>query len=539
MKPICTLITFLLVSAAAISRPINRLEMPFTYDFFLYPEVQYGANPAVAAPLPTGLDTYDGEISYAGGREEEEATGGDAGRFFSAKHEIDLVAGYDRFRVINPGVTLFSFLLDSTYSWQREEDTGLSTPDVTTTERSSDFELLIRGDYLRARSTETGGFGWSTFLVGRWDPTQEEFVRLTETGVNDDGQFFAPGNDSRVLAGFAGGGLGVTDSSGSGWRGLGFVASVGLTDRSGRYRTADTAGAGVSTEIVSEQQFQTNDDWGAGNDFYEHRDWTISARALLTAAVVRPIEEQRGLIVSGFMELVDGSRRASYTHTDPEDESKAIIYTGALGSEGGVFAGFRQETDYGAEWRYGLSLRGGARFRRDNSVDADGESLFTAQNRGHLVESTTTNPDNGDVVSIAGIVNPNLQVEATLSFLSALEWRIGTPIVLFLQGDASVTADYDRYRYFDTTNDLVWSEWTLDHSLRAALDVDFGVQFALPNGTFLTVGGALPRMIGGSAGLSLDPLPNSPEGQSPGVSLPRESSNGQSIGIALEVVVRN
>ncbi|MFP4551274.1 MAG: hypothetical protein ACLFNT_10740, partial [Spirochaetales bacterium] len=130
MKPICTLITFLLVSAAAISRPINRLEMPFTYDFFLYPEVQYGANPAVAAPLPTGLDTYEGEISYDGGREEEEATGGDAGRFFSAEHEIDLVAGYDRFRVIDPGVTLLSFLLESTYSWQREEDTGLSTPDV-------------------------------------------------------------------------------------------------------------------------------------------------------------------------------------------------------------------------------------------------------------------------------------------------------------------------------------------------------------------------------------------------------------------------
>jgi hypothetical protein len=398
--------------------------------------------------------------------------------------------------------------------------------------------MLARGDYLRAFATDNGAWGWSSFLLGRWNPAQEEFVRLTETGVNEDEVFFASDSGRRVIAGFVGGGLGVTDRSSDRWRGLGVIVSGGLTDRSGEFRTADTEGTGVNDSIVSEREFQTNDEWGAGNEVYEHRDWTIGARVLVSGAFIGSTTDPRGLILSGFVDLIDGTRRAVYTHTDPDDESKQIVYRGALGSQGGVFAGFRRQTDFGAEWRYGLGLSGGARFRRESSVDADGESIFTAQNRGHLDENATTNPDNGDVIAIVGENNPNLEVDATLSALGGLEWRLGPPVVLLLQGNASVTADYDRYRYFDTTNDLVWTEWTLDHILNVSLDTDFGIQFDLPNGVFLTVSGDLPRLATGSADLALDPLPRSPEGQSPGVSLPRETGSRQSIGLSLEVAVR-
>jgi len=538
MKQICTFFLVTVVCGAAIGQPINRFELPFNYNFFLYPEIQYAANPAIAAALPVELDSYDVDVSYARAREQEDATGGNSGSFFSANHEVDLLFSYDGFRLIEPGVTLLAFLLDSTYTWRREEDDGLTVADVSSTQRSSGFDVLMRGDYLRARETENGASGWSAFLVGRWDPIQEEFARFTETGVNDDGVFFGPETGDRVIAGVLGGGAGLTRESAEGWRGLGVIASAGLTDRSGEFRTADTKGAGVNNEIVSESEFQTNDDWGAGNDLYEHRDSTISARVLASGALIRPLSDHRALILSGFLDLLDGTRRASYTHTNPDDQSREVLFRGALLSEGGIFAGIRRETEYGAELRYGLGLSGGARFRRENSVDADGESIFTAQNRAHLVESTATNPDNGDVISISGASNPSLTVDATLSFLGGLEWKLGPPVVLLLQTAASATADYDRYRYFDTTNDLVWTEWTLDHNLAVDLGVDFGVQFMLPNAVFITVSGGLPRLVDGSANLALDPLPRSPEGQSPGVSLPRETSNSQSINVAFEVVVR-
>ena len=155
-----------------------------------------------------------------------------------------------------------------------------------------------------------------------------------------------------------------------------------------------------------------------------------------------------------------------------------------------------------------------------------------------MPEIPFTDPDNGAVIAFG---ENDLAIAGDLSFLAAMEWRIGPPVVIYVTGSATVGMDFDRYRYFDTTNNVVWTEW--DNQLDYSLDLgsDFGIQFTLPEGPFITVSGNLPTLLSATTGdnyFTFDANPSSPGGESAGITADKDTANGQGFTVTIDVTIR-
>ena len=541
MKKFGLLLLLLAVPLALFGQSIDFFEMPWGYNFYLYPERQYVLNPAVLASLEQDLD--DVSLYWDIDREvtRREETGGATGVFVGREFDTRATLSGARFQQSENGATRMLVNLNPSLRFDVNRDTGYSTAGENETVKRHDHYGSVAGAYQAAMVDGDRATGYYAYLCGYWDPVTEEFERTTNTADNGGEMYYSAdpffANEPRRIELEPTTRFGIVQTADGEWKGLGARLSASVTDTSTRYVRADTTGNGFADSLVTEETFETAD-YGNNQAFYDRKEQTKSVTASVYPAMMRPRDGGGDLILSGFLDLVDGSRAVSYVRTSSTDESRNVVTTGSLLSSGGVFAGVSRPTDFGAELRSGVRAEFDVGFRRETDVDAAGASEFDPQNTGRLPEDAQTDPDNGDVINNGAA---DLTIGSEIGFLGGLEWRIADPLVVFVTGSATLGLNYNRYRYFDTTTDTVWTEWTANNELSFGLGSDFGVQFTLPNGPFVTVSGSLPDFLTGTAGdnyLTLDPMPGSDAGESPGITSDKVTGNGQGFTVNVNVTVR-
>lgn len=547
MKSKLIIVVFILALTAPLmmAQDADFFELPFAYNGYLYPDYRYFINPAIANKLQQSFDEYDGSLDFDRNATKDIRTVDGPGLVDGvdkwARTWIDPDLSFGRFtkkdgKVNRIGARFAPYFM---YQSTKTVDFNSAGEDIKTSDM--DFYLDTSGNYLQAWQENGTARGFYGSLSLYWDPVREEFTRTTDVNTNGGEKYISAGGGTAVYAAMPIFSYGIMKEDNGIWYSLGSRAAFAISDFSTDFIAVDTDADGFDDKVVTVKNWWTSTEaWGAGNPYYKNRDQIQTYFAAIYPSMIKPLDGGKDLILSGRLDLIDLQRTVTYTHTVDTDESKNEILVGSYATSGIFFAGFRKQTDFGAECRYGLYTDFDVDFRKENDLDVAGADTFDPANKKHYVEvAWGADPDDGDVTASAG--NPSLAIDTSIGAISGMQWRISPEVVFFGSGHAEVNFLYDSYKVFDTATGTVWTEWDMRNDMSFDISGDFGLQFALPKGTFITVSGVLPNLLTGTTTdnfLDFDPTPTSDAGDSAGVTADKNLLNGQGFTITVEVTVR-
>ncbi len=542
MKKVLFILFLLSASTLLMAQNADFFELPFSYNTYLYPDYQYFVNPAIANRLERPIDTYNGYFYFDRNAAKAERTvdgpGTSGGYNSSSTTTFDTDFHFGRFNkddtVSRIGAEFLPYIR---FSNSKTVDYNASGEDVKT--NSLNFEGTLNGNYLSSWKQDDLNVGLYGGLWLNWDPKNEEFTWTTDKAQNGGKAFIssAPFGGSRAT--FKGHPyliFGIVKTVADTWYSLGGSASLDLEDTSRQLTAVDTNADGFDDKIVTMKEQQTSTAaWGAGLPYYDDRRQTWRYTVSLYPSMIKPLKEGNDLILSGRLDLLDLKRDVSFTHTADTDQSKTETLTGSYGTSGSFLAGIRKKTDFGAEFRYGAYTNFDVNFESQDSVDNAGADNFDSRNTHHYNEvNWGADPDNGDVTNFGSVP---FTINADLGAVFGLQWRVSPEIVFFGSGSATVNFNYKKYAVFDTATGKVWTEWTMKNTLGYSIGGDFGLQFQLPKGPFITVSGVLPTLLRGTTSdnyLTFDPLPSG----STNVTSDKSLSDGEGFTVTVKVTVR-
>lgn len=538
MKKIILVFFLLSVSSLLFAQSADFFELPFNYNAYLYPDYQYIVNPAIANQLERPIDTYYGYFDFDRDATKAERTvdgpGTTGGTYSHSITVFDTDLRFGRFNkdglVTRIGASVNPFIRFTNDKWK---DYNSSGEDIR--QNSMDFDSSASGDYLRAWSKDDLDLGFYGGMSLYWDPKREEYTWTKDTALNGGNPVVSAGNrrsELQLTPYFTGG---VVKKDGAVRYSLGGVASIDMDDTSRQLTAVDTNADGFRDKIVTWEEWQTDTTWGQGNPYYKDLQQTWRYIVSLYPSMMKPLKDGKDLILSGRLDLLDLTRDVSFTHTADTDQSKTETFSGSYGTSGSVLAGIRKKTDFGAELRYGAYTNFDVNFRKDIDVDAAGADNFDSRNTHHYSEvNWGADPDNGDVTNFGSVP---LTINADLGAVSGLQWRISPEVVFFGSGSAALNFNYNKYAVFDTATGKAWTEWTMKNTLSYSIGGDFGLQFQLPKGPFITVSGVLPTLLSGTSSdnyLTFDPLPSG----STNITSDKSLSDGEGFTVTVKVTVR-